>query len=403
MVFPTNSLLAIGILKLLSQKFSRECLFSIPTAQVFPIKCFAVYDVWFYYVGPTSPSVRASDSTEATTANDDHKKLISKLEVLEERVEKLESENQELKKEKESEKFTSQTSDNKQDGEKKISENLVKTETNKDDETVKSHKMVPKSDDSLSQGKDNTPDAAVHKQPADSLQSDVHMKSKTQEHGQQQRLTQDETKEGDTRKLHPDPITRKQLNKENDLVADKNLQDVEHKEQSKHDVPIPDLVVDKNTHDLAPQDDSQKFRLEDHPGKGTEKQHDNKNPEIDLDQKSEHKITNDQGEQPAGHTKRSVDDNLQNFEQNLPKLDTGGDMGILSRDLLHDSKQHDEGDTKLELTTDASQEKVDSTQTTVSAMQDRNATKTEPKNVVKRDILSLKLTSDNETQSLSNG
>ena len=349
------------------------------------LKHFAVYNIWFYYVGPTSPGVQASDSTQATTANDDHKELISKLEVLEERVEKLESENQELKKE--SEKLATQTSDKKQDGEKKISE---KTETDgkidKDDETVKSHKVVPKSDESLSQGKDNTPDVAAHKQPADSL-----------------KLTQDETKE-DTRKIHLDPVITK--HKENDIVANKNLKDVEHKEQSKHNIPIPDL---KNTdHGLAPQADSQKLHLEE----DTEKQHDDKilsekpavksNPEIDLGQKSEHKIPNDQGEQPIGQTKRSVDDDLQNFEQNLPKLDTGGDVGILSRDLLHDSKQHD-GDTKLELATDASQEKVDSTHTTPSATQDRNATKAEPKSVVKRDILSLKLTSDNETESFSNG
>lgn len=347
-----------------------------------------------FYVGPTTPGVQASDSTQATTANDDHKELISKLEVLEERVEKLESENQELKKE--SEKLAAQ--DSKQDGEKKISENPVKTEKDskidKDDETLKSHKVVPKNDDSLSQGKDNTPGAAVHKQPL----------TQERKQQQQQRLTQDETKE-DTSKIHLDPVITK--HKENDIVADKNLKNVEHKEQSKHDVPIPDLVVDKNTdHGLAPQADGQKFHLEDNPGKGTEKQQDDKillekpavklNPEIDLDQKSEHKIPNDRGEQPVGQTKRSVDDNLQNFEQDLPKLDTGGDVGILSRDLLHDSKQHDDSDT-------ASQEKVDSTQTTALATQDKNTTKNEPKTVVKRDILSLKLTSDNETQSLSNG
>ena len=361
--------------------------------------------------------MQPSDSTQATAGKDDHKELISKLEVLEERVEKLESENQELKKE--SDKLA-QASDNKQDGEKKISEKLVKTEIDskpvKDDGTVK---MMPKSDDSLAHGKDNAPDAVVHKQPSDSLQSDVHIKSKlAQEHGQQQQqLTQDETKE-DTSK---DPV-RKQLSKENDLT-DKNLKDVEHKEQSKPDVPIPDLVADKKSdnnlaphkrevqipdlvvgkntdHSLAPQADRQK---ENNPDKDTEKHHDDKilleKPGIDLNQNAEHKIPNDQGDHPVGQTKRSVDDNLQNLEQNLPKLDTGGDVGVLSRDLLHDSKH---GDTKV--TTDTSQDKADDTQTTVpSATQNMNVTKSEPKNVLKRDILSLKLTSDNETQSLSNG
>ena len=352
-------------------------------------------------LGPTSPSVQASDSTQATSADDNHKELISKLEVLEERVEKLESENQELKKE--SEKIAAQTSDSKQDSEKKTSEKTeIDSKKVKDDETVKSNKMASKSDDSLAQGKDSTPDTAVHKQPTD---SDVHIKSKlTQEHKQKQKLTQDEAKE-DTSKLHLDPVG-KQLNKEND-ITNKNLKDVKLKEQSELDVHIPDLVVGKNTdHSLAPQADSQELHSEDNLDKNTEKHHDGHElekpavklkPEIDLNQKSEHKIPNDQGE---GQTKRSIDDNLQNFEQNLPKLDTGEDVGILSRDLLHDNKQQSDGDTKL--TTDASQDKVDSTQTAIPTAT-QNATKIEPKSVVKRDILSLKLTSDNETQSLGDG
>ena len=40
--FPLNRLLDL-LKKLLPQKFSRECSFSIRTEKVFPLECFAVY------------------------------------------------------------------------------------------------------------------------------------------------------------------------------------------------------------------------------------------------------------------------------------------------------------------------------------------------------------------------
>ena len=333
-------------------------------------------------IGLVSPSEQASDSTQAVTAATDdheHKKLISKLEVLEERVEKLESENQELKKE--SEKLAAQASDSKQDTEKKISEAPVKTDADsnivKDDETVKSNS---KSDDPLGHDQDKNLDNTLNKQTTDNSQlSDVH---------EVPALSQGDTKE-DTNNL---PVNKQQLSKENYLTGNKN-QDAKHEEQgqtpdaNKFNAQLPDLKkVDhpqvNNNPEKNVEHSEEKIPLEKEAIK------------LNLNQKPEQKMFDGQSE---GQTKRSVDNELENIEQNLPKLDTGGDVGILSRDLLHDDKH--------ESLTDESQVRVEDTQTAMPlAMQNKNTTKSDHgPNGVKREILSVELTNDNETHPASNG
>ena len=358
--------------------------------------------------GPTSVGVEASDETQMKEAKDNHDKLMTKLEVLEERVEKLESENQELKKE--SEKLAAQASDNKQDAEVKATESVVKKEEvdGKDvkNEAVETSKVVPKgNDDSLTRGDElgkDTTDTAIHKQPVDSVKSNPHVNSKLTQKHEEQLLSQD-----DTKKLHSDPL-KEEVGKTVDVFDNKNSKDVQQEGNQ-----IPALAVVKDT-DLtlghqAP--DSQKLHLEDE-AVNTQKHQDmllekpavKLNGELDLphvDQNSEEKIPADQIKLKSKITKRSrsVDDDLQNLEEKVPKLDTA-DVGVLSRDLLHNSKQ----DAKLAKNTSTMQDdKVsDSSQTTAPIpTQKENTTKTV--NALKRDILSLKFTNDNETESLSDG
>lgn len=349
--------------------------------------------------------MEASDETQMKEAKDNHDKLMTKLEVLEERVEKLESENQELKKE--SEKLAAQASDNKQDAEIKATESVVKKEEvdGKDvkNEAVETSKVVPKSnDDSLTRdelGKD-TADTAIHKQPVDSVKSNPHVNSKLTQKHEKQLLSQD-----DTKKLHSDPL-KEEVGKTVDVFDNKNSKDVQQEGNQ-----IPTLAVSKDT-DLtlghqAP--DSQKLHLEDE-AVNAQKHQDMllekpANGELDLphvDQNSEEKIPADQIKLKSKITKRSVDDDLQNLEEKVPKLDTA-DVGVLSRDLLHNSKQLN-GDAKLAKNTSTMQnDKVsDSSQTTAPIpTQKENTTKTV--NALKRDILSLKFTNDNETESLNDG
>ena len=387
--------------------------------------------------GPISPSVKASDDTQTTATKDEHKELISKLEVLEERVEKLESENQELKKE--SEKLVAHATDTKQGGDEKVTENVVKAEGDgkamKDEALKSSSKVVAptKSDNSLIQvddSKDNKVDTVVHQKPVD-LQ-------------QQQQLIQHDTK-ADANELDLIPVKKEY--KEDGAIDNKNFKDVQQKEETKSDDQIPDLHPKDTDHNLAFQGaDSKKVYLEHKVHKITQEdqddvialeknavksnadadlfkahndQHsDHKVPDIPhldqnsehkvpdiphIDQNPEHKIPDIQNKPDAGRTKRSTDENLEDLEQKLPKLDTGVDVGILSRDLLNNKKQRDDA----ELATEAPQvesNKVDLTKTTApAARQNGNTTKSEKTNVLKRDILSLKSTNANNTHSLNNG
>ena len=351
--------------------------------------------------GPTSVGVEASDETQMKEAKDNHDKLMTKLEVLEERVEKLESENQELKKE--SEKLAAQASDNKQDAEIKATESVVKKEEvdGKDvkNEAVETSKVVPKgNDDSLTRGDElgkDTVDTANHKQPVDSVKSNPHVNSKLTQKHEEQLLSQD-----DTKKLHSDPLKE---DKTVDVFDNKNSKDVQQEGNQ-----IPALAVSKDT-DLtlghqAPdsQKENEAVNTQKHQDMLLEKPAVKLNGELDLphvDQNSEEKIPADQIKLKSKTTKRSVDDDLQNLEEKVPKLDTA-DVGVLSRDLLHNSKQ----DAKLAKNTSRMQDdKVsDSSQTTTPiSTQKENTTKTV--NALKRDILSLKFTNDNETESLNDG
>ena len=386
--------------------------------------------------GPISPSVKASDDTQTTATKDEHKELISKLEVLEERVEKLESENQELKKE--SEKLVAHATDTKQGGDEKVTENHVKAEGDdkamKDEALKSSSKVVAptKSDDSLIQvdnSKDNKVDT-VHQKPVD-LQ-------------QQQQLFQDDTK-ADANELDLNPV--KKEHKEDGAIDNKNFRDVQQKEEIKSDDQIPDLHPKDTDHNLAFQGaDSKKVHVEHKLHKNTQEDQDDtivleKNavksntdadlfkahndqhsehkvpdiPHLDqnsedkvpsiphIDQNPEHKIPNVQNKPDVGRTKRSTDENLEDLEQKLPKLDTGVDVGILSRDLLNNNKQRDDAELATE-TPQVESNKVDMTKTTApAARQNGNTTKSEKTNVLKRDILSLKLTKANNTHSLNNG
>ena len=347
--------------------------------------------IWFI-TGPTSADVQASDEAQTKEAKDSSNKLMSKLEVLEERVEKLESENEELKKE--SEKLSAQASDSKQDAENRATESLVKEQFDSNtvkNEEAETNKVVSKTDDDtkVDPGRD-TVDIAAHKPVVDIVKSDPPVNSKlTQEHDEQL-LAQDDT----NKRLHFDPL-KKEVSKTSDVNHNKNPKHV--KQQSKLDDKIPALAISKDTDRIlthqAP--DSQKLHLEVEAGENTEKHQDNVlldkpavNAEIDLphiDQNSEEKIPS----KPEGKmTKRSVDD-VHSLEQNVPKLDTG-DVGVLSRDLLHDSKQLD--NTKLAKNISKVQnDKVnDNSQTTTPvATLKRNSNDTETANVPKRDILSL--------------
>ena len=355
--------------------------------------------------GPTSASMEVSDSTQKVT-EDEHKELISKLEILEERVEKLESENKELKKESE------KVSDNKEDAEITDKESEIEGEDAK--------KLVPKSDDSLAPVKDDKADPIVNQQPAVSLKPDAPVDPQpTHEH--KQALIQDKTKSATKdQDLLLDPV-KKEPHKEHSVSDDRNYEGAQQKEHSRLDHKIPDLHVSKDTN-LAPQDDSKKLHKKDHLDKLAKHEDDKallENPVLksdldhdhhDIEQKVDlphieqdgHQITSDQNKIGVDHQigKRFVDENLKN--QEMPKLDTGG---VLSRDLLHDNKQNDEDDTQL--ATESLQVQTDEagrTQTSAPpSAQNDTSTKSCSLNVVKRDILSLKPANDSETQSLNNG
>ena len=379
-----------------------EVVLSILCIQIHCVRYIVEVCNYMALLGIVGPSEQASDSTQAVAAADDHdhKKLISKLEVLEERVEKLESENQELKKE--SEKLAAQASDSKQDTEKKTSETPVKT--NADSNTVKNDetmKLNAKSDNPLSQDQDKNLDIMLHKQTTDNPQlSDVH------EMPQKQQLSLGDTKK-DTNNL---PLMKQQLSKENDIIIDNKNQDVKHKGQGKPNAQTPDANTQlpdlkKVDHNFAPQVDNNPKKNAEHPEEKIplEKEALKLNPEAGLGLKPEHKIFDDQSE---GQTKHSVDNKLENIiEKNLPKLDTGGDVGILSRDLLHSDK-HDDDSKSLTDESQVKSDKVDDPQTAVPlATQDKNTTTNdhEPNIGVKREILSVKLTNDNQTHPASDG
>ena len=303
----------------------------------------------------------------------DHKELINKLETLEERVEKLESENQELKKG--SEKHL-QTSDNKLDTEKKISDDLVKVDG--DTKIVKDEPVKSKSDSALTavnHAKDNNPttDTAVHQAaPVVSL-----------EHKEEQKVIKDDTKPD----LNLDPV-KKELTKEN------NVPDVQqHKEQSKLDDHIPNLSHDKAEHTSDKEHQSDKVLLE--------------KPDVQLNADPPKlkvptvEVKLPDGQLPADKTKRSVHENVQNLEQGLPKLNTGGDnIGVLSRDLLHN--KHEGDDAKRATNTSQVQGDKTSQATTPPATQN-DTTGSKTTNVGKRNMLSVKLTNDSEVQSLNSG
>jgi len=400
--------------------------------------------LFYILTGPTIANAQKSDVTQAATTDDGHKKLISKLEVLEQRVEKLESENQELKEE--SKKHAEKNSDE-ENAEKKTSEIPVKTEVNSKTVEHETVKLDKKNDNLLTPvglGKDNKADHAVHHPPANSLQSNSPVKPQLEQEQQQQQLTHDDTKTvvKEDKATYVDPV-KKEFGNENDKIDSKNSEEVQHKDQGKLTDHLPDLNVDKNTNlDLALQPDSQK---EDKTDKGNQKHQDDvskilEKPDLKInndlpklsnndqinavDQNAEQKIPSDQDKLPVGQTKRSVDENLQTLEEGLPKLDTGVNVKVLSRDILHDkdnvesddnaksttespSLQSDDAlttapsavnkgksDESAKSTTESSElqsDKVDSTQTTAT------------QNILKRNMLSLKLTNDSESHLLSNG
>ena len=143
--------------------------------------------------------------------------------------------------------------------------------------------------------------------------------------------------------------------------------------------------VDKNTNlNLALQPDSQK---EDKTDKGNQKHQDDvskilEKPDLKInndlpklsnndqinavDQNAEQKIPSDQDKLPVGQTKRSVDENLQTLEEGLPKLDTGVNVKVLSRDILHD-KDNVESDDNAKSTTESPSLQSDDALTTASS------------------------------------
>ena len=357
---------------------------------------------------------------------------MSKLETLEERVQKLETENQELKVQK------SETDDvNKEETENqelKQDSNVMENEKVVDKATAIEKKMhlqddVPKLSDPESLStvtSKNTPanlqlDKVDHKdklavegvrQPANSpLQSDT-MKDQLQ-----QPLVHDTlVKDDDTIPLQNHPV-------QDNSHTEKDQDSVENHVEKIKD--IPDLVLDKETTktnvDLAL--DKKQAQPDLTLGKEEGKTH----VERSLHREMVHKDVHD-SEKVAVLVDRDIeshkdhadlpktnDDSLdhlidQKIEQKLLKLKEAEDVGVRSRDLLH-SEKLDENDLKLDSKDVDNNDKIVSDDSKMKLHVDKlggpivvNKTVVgETTSSIKRSMLSLKQSDRNETYSLKNG
>ncbi|XP_065898646.1 putative sodium-coupled neutral amino acid transporter 10 isoform X2 [Dysidea avara] len=399
---------------------------------------------------PSSPtSEQASDATQETKSenDNDHKELISKLETLEERVQKLESENEELKEQKlESDSIEKEETEDQEfkkvDTDSHVMENhegkvvdkaVVAVETDEtktllqdDAAKLKNPESLPKtlSKDTpagLQLDKDNRDIPAVvgAHQPVNS--PNVPLKPQVVQGHQQRPLvhgtTRELEKDDKINSLQNNPAQQHHLN----IDTEKDQARVEthgEKVKTKANTDFPDLTLDREqskTKVVIPDVSLHKEIIH-------EDVHDaEKVPQpvkdIDLDR---HERNVDLRKTNDDSLEHLVD---QKLEQELLKLKAAEDVGVRSRDLLHSDEQLNSNDLKLDNNNkddDNNDQKInpkldDSSKTefhvdemggTPSPAAPIAVNKTvvsETTSSIKRSMLSLKQSDNNETHSLNNG
>jgi len=397
-----------------------------------------------YLLGP-STNEQAKDATqkpEVAEKDSDHKELMSKLEVLEERVQKLETENQELKEQKsepdkdealnqevkkaeterhdvdnheekvvdkpiavESTKKTSLQGDAIKSNDKEVSPDLMSRDKTADspvDKEKMAHEEKVADKDNLFDK--DSPAVAVAHQPANSLpQANEQLKPIEQ----QQRHAHEASKEvgkddksiinplnTDTENGQPKAVKEKANSDSPDLTLGKEQGHADSPdltlEGKQNKVDLPDISLHKDTGNEDVHNAEKVPVLETHQDENDHHQRGADSPKIDsdvLDQKLEQLVD-------------------QKLKEELLKIKTEN-VGVRSRDLLH-SDTHEKNDVE----TDNSQ--ISNPEPDKSDASDKlgaNAAHTalnktmisDATNSLKRNMLSLKQSDNSETQLLNNG
>jgi len=388
--------------------------------------------------GPTSE--QAVDTTQETNSenDDEHKELMSKLETLEERVQKLETENQELKVQK-------------SDTEKEEAENQELKKVDTDSHVVENHKVkVPDKDIVLEKkthlqndalklnGPESLPTMTTKDTPADLQLDKLVYKDKVAVEGAHQPAnspSRSDTIQDQQQQLHAHDTPREPVKDDNTVPLQNNpVQHTEtnqdgvesHVEKIKTNADIPDLAFDKKitkanvaltldtkqTNPLTLNKEEGKTHIDHSPNQEMVHEDDHNAEKVPVLANQNIESHRNDADQPKTNIEHLID---QKFEQELLEIKAAEDVGVRSRDLLH-SEKHDDSDLKdgdskdkmINSQPEDSEAKLHVNELggapSIAAPIAVNKTVVgETTSSLKRNMLSLKQTDHDETYSLKNG